>query len=89
MVHGYSSSSVMQIACSLFSLLRAALETDMWVEFVYTDANIADIPSRNRGAGHADEAAFKASGIHLVPHTHIEPADWASPPDLYSRIRRQ
>ena len=46
MITGYSSSKTMPRVSALFHLFVAALDLDLWVEWVNTDANIADPPSR-------------------------------------------
>jgi len=46
MITGYSSSKTMARISALFHLFVAALDIDLWVEWVNTDANIADLPSR-------------------------------------------
>ena len=46
MITGYSSSKTMARVSALFHLFVAALDIDLWVEWVNTDANIADLPSR-------------------------------------------
>jgi hypothetical protein len=45
-ITGYSSSKMMARVSALFQLFVAALDKDLWVEWVNTDANIADLPSR-------------------------------------------
>jgi len=46
MITGYSSSKTMARVSALFHLFVAALDIDLWVEWVNTDANIADLSSR-------------------------------------------
>jgi len=45
-ITGYSSSKTMARVSALFQLFVAALDKELWVEWVNTDANIADLPSR-------------------------------------------
>jgi len=46
MITGYSSSKTMTRVSTLFLLFVAALDIDLWVKWVNTDTNIADLPSR-------------------------------------------
>jgi len=46
MITGYSSSKTMARVSALFHLFAVALNIDLWEEWVNTDTNIADLPSR-------------------------------------------
>ena len=46
MTTGYSSSKTMTRVSALFHPFVAALDMDLWVEWVNTDTNIADLSSR-------------------------------------------
>mmetsp|Transcript_23743 Transcript_23743/g.59583 ORF Transcript_23743/g.59583 Transcript_23743/m.59583 type:complete len:233 (-) Transcript_23743:534-1232(-) len=46
LVHGYSSAADMAQMSTMFHLRVASLRADVWLEYVPTVANIADIPSR-------------------------------------------
>jgi len=46
MITGYSSSKTMARVSALFHLFVVALDIDLWVDWVNTDTNIADLPSR-------------------------------------------
>jgi len=45
-ITGYSSSKTMARVSALFHLFIAALNIDLWVEWVNTNANNTDLPSR-------------------------------------------
>ena len=86
MVNGFSSSKAMQQASNLFHLTRAALQTDMWIEWVASDANISDIPSRNRGVGHTDEEAYRKLGLTSKPANCFSEKEWDDPLLLFDRL---
>ena len=50
-----------------FWALSSALEIDVWFEFVYSDANIADWPSRGRLEFAADLAAVQVEPLVIPP----------------------
>ena len=87
MVHGFSSSKAMSDASNIFHLTRAALQTDMWTEWVASDANISDIPSRNQGRGHKDEEAFRQLGLTFVPAQCPSFDEWQDPVALFDKLR--
>ena len=76
----------MQTAGTLFQLARAALQLDLWAEWVNSEANIADIPSRDGGRGHPDEAEFRNLGLHLVPLYKLSEETWDAPTLLYRQL---
>ena len=85
MINGFSASKPMAEMGNLFHLAIAALEIDCWVEWVNSDANIADIPSRpihQRGQLYAARPVFKQ--IRMVFPT---PDDCLNPSAFFQALR--
>ena len=59
----------------------------MWTEWVASDANISDIPSRNQGRGHKDEEAFRQLGLTFVPAQCPSFDEWQDPVALFDKLR--
>mmetsp|Transcript_41179 Transcript_41179/g.80510 ORF Transcript_41179/g.80510 Transcript_41179/m.80510 type:complete len:82 (-) Transcript_41179:489-734(-) len=70
---------------NLFHFASVEANTDMWLEFVPSKANPADIPSR---PGHPESTALLALGFLQVPLVFPTEAEWDSPELLLSRLRR-
>ena len=77
MINGYTSSPPMARLSTLFHLAAAALSIDCWVEWVNTDANLADLPSRplaQRTELYNARPAFKQlQMIFPSPAEHADP----------------
>ena len=79
MINGYSSSKPMAEMGNLLHLTIAALQIDCWVEWVNSDANIADLPFRlgpqhQRGQLYAARPVFKQQRmIFLTPNDSSAP----------------
>ena len=72
---------------NLLHLAIAALEIDVWVEWVNSEANIADIPSRpsqQREALYAARPVFRQQRM-IFPSQ----ADCLHPSDPFLRLRQQ
>lgn len=86
MINGYSSSKPMAEMGNLFHLAIAALEIDCWIEWVNSEANIADLPSRpqhQRAQLYAARPVFQQQRM-IFP----TPADCMTPSDFFLRLRQ-
>ena len=86
MINGYSSSAPMAEMGNLFHLAIAALGIDCWIEWVNSDANIADLPSRperQRGQLYAARPVFKQQRMQFPTST-----DCLNPSDFFLCLRQ-
>ena len=83
LIQGYSSSRAMARLNSFFHLAIAALDIDLWVEWVPSKANPADWPSR---PAH-DKTPLGALHLKERPMIFPSPAEYAEPAALYQRLR--
>ena len=84
MINGFSSSPPMAKIGNLFHLALAALEADCWVEWVKSEANIADLPSRpihQRGPLYAARPVFKQERMLFPTQEELD-----NPHLLFNRI---
>ena len=85
MINGYSSSKPMAEMGNLFHLAIAALEIDCWIEWVNSDANLADLPSR---PAHQREQLYAARPVFLQTQMVFpKPSDCLNPHELFLRLR--
>ena len=85
MIQGYTSSRTMAKISALFHLALAALDIDCWIEWVNSDANIADWPSRpqrQRAPFYAIRPVFKQTAM-VFPTEE----DMTKPIDFFNRLR--
>jgi hypothetical protein len=73
LVHGYARKVDLARMVNAFHLQLAGLHTDVWLEFVPSLANIADLPSRN------EFELLKRLGGQQVAITIPPAADWHAP----------
>lgn len=85
MIQGYTSSKSMARISALFHLAIAALQIDCWVEWVNSEANLADWPSRparERSRLYEARPVFKQVAM-LFPSQ----ADITNPVNIFKRLR--
>jgi len=85
MITGYSNSKTMARVSALFRLFVAALDKDLWVEWVNTDINIADLPSRPR-TGRGELSKIPPPLVER-PMTFISEADFNNPALFFKKWR--
>ena len=86
MINGYSSSVPMAEMGNLFHLAIAALGIDCWIEWVNSDANIADLPSRpehQRGQLYAARPVFRQQRMQFPT-----PTDCLNPSDFFLSLKQ-
>jgi hypothetical protein len=73
LVHGYARKLDLARMVNAHHLQLAGLDTDVWLEFVPSLANIADLPSRG------EYESLQRLGGQMVPVTIPPAADWHAP----------
>jgi hypothetical protein len=85
MINGYSSSKPMAAMGNLFHLAIAARGIDCWVEWVNSEANLADLPSR---PAHQREQLYAARPVFLQRRMIFpSPADFDNPSSLFLTLK--
>lgn len=85
MINGYTSSPPMARLSTLFHLAAAALSIDCWVEWVNTDANLADLPSRP--LAHRTELYNARPAFKQLQMIFPSPAEHADPRLLFHNLQ--
>ena len=80
-VHGYSRKADLAVLANMCCLLLVGLEVTPWIEYVPTDANSADIPSR---VEKRDQSELLRHCFRPRPLRAVSPAEWATPSLLLS-----
>ena len=87
MINGYSSSKPMAAMGNLFHLIAAALWIDCWVEWVNSEANLADLPSR---PAHQQEQLYAARPVFQRRRMIFpSPSDYNNPSELFLRLKSE
>jgi len=84
-IHGYSSRPDMAALVNMFLFASVEVGADMWLEYVPSKANPADIPSR---PDHPEWPALRALGFRQVELVFPTEAEWDAPEGLLLRLRQ-
>ena len=83
LVKDYSADADSARLAHTFWALACAIDVDVWFEFCYSEANIADWPSRGRIAFASDLGAERADDVALPP-----PGSWGVASEVLDRFER-
>ena len=85
LVHGYASKPDMSRIVNAFHIAQFLLQARVWFEWIPSDANLADLPSRVE----YDEYFRAVPGSIWVPTVLPSLADWLAPlPSLFAEMSR-
>ena len=80
-IHGYANQPDMADASNALHCAACGLRVDLWLEWVASAANLADVPSRH----HKDRAVLDRLGMAPVRLVFPSPEEWADPSLLLRR----
>ena len=77
--------------CNVYHCVVAALNPNVWVELVSTDAMIADVPSRMRSTAGPAPRTQDFLSLGLLERDAVFPTEteWDDPIRLYHSLRRR
>ena len=80
-IHGYANQPDMADASNALHCAACGLRVDLWLEWVASAANLADVPSRHD----KDRAVLGRLGMTPVRLVFPSPEEWADPSLLLRR----
>jgi hypothetical protein len=87
-ITGYSDSDIVREIAGVFHLSAAALNVGLWIEYVQTEAMLADIPSRNSGFGYHHKASFRLLATSQRPISFPPQELWHDSVGMFEFLRR-